>query len=176
MNHHELATPLRQEPRPAPGRRPAITMRRALAMALLVACGIAVAPHLAHARAQRVVFYTFEQVWPAAIRFLRVDEGFDIVERDMEAGYLLFHVSEEKKRFRGALEIVRFEDESGRPALRLVLRIEDRPSYMEIGVLERLERKLRDELGAPREPEPKPRDKDKDKDKKTSKEKDKGQG
>ena len=35
------------------------------------------------------------------------------------------------------------------PKLRLVMHIEDRPDYMEVGMLDRLERKLRDELGAP---------------------------
>ena len=141
-----------------------VVIRTAM-VGVLIACGLAVAPPLAQARSQRVVPYAFEQVWPAAIRFLRVDERFEIIERDAEAGYLLFEVSEERKRFRGALELVRMEDDQGRAAVRLVIRIEDRPSYMEIGVLDRLERKLRDDLGEPRAPEPKPKDKDKESDK-----------
>lgn len=134
-----------------------MTRRNSIALAAaLCVCAVAVAPIPAHAKAERVVRYTFEQVWPAAIRFLRVDSGFEIVERDADAGYVLFDVNEENKRFRGSLEIVKIEDDRGRKSLRLILRIEDRPSYMEIGLLKRFERKLRDELGTPREkPEPK---------------------
>ncbi|MCG8417422.1 MAG: hypothetical protein MJE77_05700 [Proteobacteria bacterium] len=148
--------------RSKPGRTKSLA-RLAAAVAI---CSIAQAawPQPVQAKSQRVVFYTFEQVWPAAIRFLRVDEGFDIVERDAEAGYVLFAVNEENKRFRGALELVRIKDENGRQALRLVLRVEDRPSYTEISILKRLERKLRYELGEPAEPAPKPKDQDKSKD------------
>ena len=120
-------------------------------------CAVVAVPALAHAKSQRVVRYSFEQVWPAAIRFLRVDSGLEILERDAEAGYVLFELSEENKRFRGALELVRIVDDRDRPALRMILHIEDRPSYMELALLKRLERKLRDELGPPREPAPKPK-------------------
>ncbi len=103
----------------------------------------------AQAKSERRTYYTFEPVWPSAIRFLRVDENFEITEKDGEAGYVLFEVAEENKRFRGALELIRSKTDKGRPVIRLVLRIEDRPTYIEIAVLERLERKLRDEHGTP---------------------------
>jgi hypothetical protein len=123
---------------------------------LIVACllGMVTWPGEAAAKADKVVRYAYEQVWPAAVRFLRLDEGLEVVEKDAEAGYVIFELSEEGKRFRGALELVRIRDDNGQPALRLIVRIEDRPSYMELGILERLERKLRSELGPPPEPRP----------------------
>lgn len=116
--------------------------------------GIVAWPDQAEAKADKVIRYSYEQVWPAAIRFLRLDKGFEVVEKDAEAGYVMFEISEEGKRFRGALELVRIRDDNDHPALRLIVRIEDRPSYMELGILDRLERKLRSELGPPPEPRP----------------------
>ncbi|MEM9490611.1 MAG: hypothetical protein AAGC55_15805 [Myxococcota bacterium] len=127
---------------------------RIVAILMLGAIGLIAWPGQASAKSQRVVSYSFEQVWPTALRFLRIDEGLEIIERDAEAGYVMFELSEENKRFRGALELVRVTDDEGRSAVRLLLRIEDRPSYMELGILSRLERKLREELGAPRDPPP----------------------
>ncbi len=108
-------------------------------------------PRPAAARSERTVAYPADKVFPTAVRFLRVDEGLTITERDATAGYVLFELAEDGKVFPGALELVVTEN-AGRPAVRLVLRIEDRPSYVEAAMLERLERKLRAELGS--EPPP----------------------
>jgi len=108
----------------------------------------------ADAKSHKDATYAFEQVWPAAIRFLRIDEKLRIVEKDAESGYVLFEMRDDRKLFQGALEIVRTVDPKGRRSVRLVLRIEDRPSYMEAGILKRLAFKLRDELGAPAPPPP----------------------
>ena len=123
----------------------------ALAAAVLLVCS-AHGARSAHAKAdksQRTVRYTYEQVWPAAIRFLRIDVGLEIIEKDADAGYVLFLLKEEGKEFRGSLELVRIKDDQDMPALRMLMSIEDRPSYMELGLLDRLERKLRAELGSP---------------------------
>lgn len=124
-------------------------------LAIIVAALVWLSPAIAAAKSQKKLAYTYEQVWPAAVRFLRVDEGFEIVEKDMDAGYVIFAVSEDGKRFRGSFEIVRVESD-GRPGLLLLVGIEDRPSYMEQGILDRFEQKLRAELGSPRPPQPKP--------------------
>lgn len=69
---------------------------------------------------------------------------------------MLFDLTEEKHTFRGALELVSVGD-GGKDGVRLVLRIQDRPAYMEEAMLERLEQKLRRELGQPKPvPRPKP--------------------
>ena len=51
----------------------------------------------------------------------------------------------------------------GRKVVRFVVKIEDRPSWLEVKMLERLERKLRVELGSP-SPEPTPKKPDPPKD------------
>jgi hypothetical protein len=110
----------------------------------------------AQAKTERTVTYTFEQVWSTAIRHLRVEEGFAIVEKDPEIGYVMFEVREEKKVFSGALELVRQKETGGRAAVRLVLRISNRPAYMEAGVLDRMVEKLRQEHGEPVPPPEQP--------------------
>ena len=127
---------------------------RAAMLFFVVTVGVAAWPGAAAAKATKVTRYTYEQVWPAAVRFLRVDEGYEIVEKDRDTGYVIFEISEEDKRFRGTLEVVRVR-EDGQPALRLAVQIEDRPAYMEQGIITRLEQKLREEQGSP--PEPRPR-------------------
>jgi hypothetical protein len=106
---------------------------------------VALLSGVADARSEKTVGWTAAKVFPAAVRFLRIDEGVTIVEKDPEAGYILFDLADDGKTYRGALELVGLEDGK----LRLVLHLEDRPDYMEIGMLDRLERKLRDELGSP---------------------------
>ena len=120
-------------------------MRRLVALALLLA------PALALGKTTRELPYPYDATWSALVRFLRVDEKLKVVEKDIETGYLLFEVSEGKKLFRGAAELLRAAD--GR-ATRLTVRIDDRPSYMELGLIERFEDKLREELGQPAPPPP----------------------
>ena len=128
---------------------------RVLAAALAALAALAAAQPGALARSERELSYPFERAWPTAVRFLRIDEGFSIVERDNETGYLVFELKQDGRTFSGSLEVVRTEDDEGRKAVRVVLRIADRPSYVERGILERLARKLRADHGDP-EPAPEP--------------------
>ncbi len=106
----------------------------------------------ADAKTSRKISHSYEKVWPAAVRFLRIDEGLKLIEKDMDNGYLLFEIAEEGKVFAGSVEVIRRKDSSDRDAVELVLMIKDRPSYMEHGILDRLLRKLRKELGLPKPP------------------------
>ncbi len=126
--------------------------------ALAIAVAMVAGAGSAAAKTERSASYSFEQVWPTAVRHLRVDEGFTIVEKDPDVGYVVFEVKEEGKAFSGTLEVVRQKDQAGRAAVRLVLRIGDRPAYMEAGVLDRMLDKLRKEYGDPPDPpeQPKP--------------------
>jgi hypothetical protein len=119
----------------------------AVAAAALAATGVIGRVTPAAARSEKTVAYPVARVFPAAVRFLRVDEGVTLTEKDADAGYVLFELAQDGKVFPGALEMIAAES-SGRPAVRLVLRVEDRPSYVEQAMLERLERKLRSELGS----------------------------
>jgi hypothetical protein len=103
----------------------------------------------ASAKSAREVSYGYDQVWPALVRFLRVDENLKLTEKDPAAGYILFELADGKRTFAGAAELARTSDATGRAATRIVVRIADRPAYMESGILDRFADKLREELGAP---------------------------
>jgi len=122
-------------------------MRRIL-LALLLATGVA------EARSEKTLAYPRAQAWPAAVRFIRVDAKLKITEKDADAGYVMFELKEEKRTFRGALEIIDAMKD-GRHVVRFVMQIEDRPEYEELELLDKLEEKLRVELGSP-EPAPTP--------------------
>jgi len=85
-----------------------------------------------------------------------VNESIKIVEKDPEAGYVLFELRDDKKTFQGQMELVRVKDDEERRATRVLVKLVDRPSYMEEGLLERLGDKLREELGDPPAPPPPP--------------------
>jgi hypothetical protein len=121
---------------------------------LLLSLALAVASP-AWARSEKTLAYPRDQAWPAAVRFLRVDERLKIVEKDADAGYVLFELQDEGKTFRGSLEVITVQQD-GQTQVKFVIQIEDRPSWLEIAMLKRLERKLKVELGSPA-PAPTPR-------------------
>lgn len=130
-------------------------MRR-LALVLLLAATPA------FARSEKTLAYARDQVWPPVVRFVVVDEHLKITEKDPDAGYILFELRDEGKTYRGSVEVMTIERD-GRRETRFVIQIEDRPSWMELAMLSRLEKKLRSELGSPNptptpppKPEPKP--------------------
>jgi hypothetical protein len=140
------------------------TAKRSAALVAFAAVLSTAAP-TASARAERVASYHFERVWPTALRFLRLDEGFRLLEKDAEAGYVLFELERGETTHRGSLELVKTRDYAGRDSVKLVIQIQDRPTWEEEGVLRRLIEKLRADLGQPedppeREPEPEPKPKD----------------
>jgi hypothetical protein len=95
--------------------------------------------------------YQRERVWSTAVRFVVVDERAKVIDKDADAGYVLFEFEDGGKRYRGSLEVLVVED----GVLRFVITLVDRPSWMEIAMLHRLEQKLRAELGSPNPPKPK---------------------
>jgi len=103
----------------------------------------------AAARSTREYPYSYKPVWSALVRFLRVDEKLKVVEKDADSGYVLFELAEGKRTFSGAAELVKVEG-----GTRVVMRISDRPAYMEQGLLDRLALKLREELGDQPPPAP----------------------
>jgi hypothetical protein len=135
------------------------TAAKAKAILISAVVAVSIAAPGAFAKSEKLASYSYDEVWPTAVRFLRVDEGFEITEKARDEGYVLFAVAEEGKVFRGALELVKTKDDRGRKSVRLVLTIEDRPDYMEQGILRRLDNKLRDELGDPGPPPPEPKPK-----------------
>ena len=124
---------------------------------LLIIAAVLLAPAIAAARSEKTIEYPAARVWPTAVRFLRVNEGVKITEKDADAGYVLFELSDEGKTYQGALELIVADDDQG-PRVRLVMTIEDRPSYVEAAMLNRLERKVKADLGAAPMRKPKPAD------------------
>jgi len=118
----------------------------------------------AWARSEKTLAYPREQAWPTAVRFLVVDERVKVTEKDADAGYVVFELRDDGKTFRGALEVMTVTRD-GRTEVKFVLQIEDRPSWLEIAMLRRLEAKLHVELGspnpAPSRPAPPPEDRPK---------------
>lgn len=112
----------------------------------------------AFARSEKTLAYPRDEAWPTAVRFIRVDLELKILEKDADAGYVLFELREDKRTFRGSLEVIEVVQD-GRHLVRFVMQIADRPEWVEIEMLTKLERKLRVELGAPSPaPTPKPKD------------------
>jgi hypothetical protein len=110
----------------------------------LLLCVCLAAPATARAESRRDYPYPADQVWPALVRFLRVDEHAKVVEKDSDSGYVLFEIVDAKKTYNASAELTRLKD-----VTRVTIKIADRPSYMEQGMLDRLARKLHDELPSP---------------------------
>jgi hypothetical protein len=126
---------------------------------LSIATGIAlvittVAP--AAARTQTTVGYPADRVFTAAVRFVRLDLDFKIVDKDADAGFVVFEYKDDGKIYRGTFELIKVD--KGSQALTLVaVDIADRPDYLEGVLIERFRRKLQVDLGdEPPAPPPAP--------------------
>jgi hypothetical protein len=111
----------------------------------------------AQARRETSLRYPFSLVWTTAVRMVRVDYESPITEKDRDEGYFLFDFVYEGKTHSGSFEVVRDGDESSGDA-RVIVQIPQMPSYFEQMLIDKLQRKLAQEHGAPREkpPEKKP--------------------
>lgn len=108
----------------------------------------------ATAKSAVTVPYPFGEVWPAAIRLLRVDRGYVVREKDEASGYVLFDVPEAGRTYRAALELVATTDAEGRPATQILCSMSELPRHHETTLLERLQAKVRAERGVPAAPPP----------------------
>ena len=112
--------------------------------------------------------YPLSDIWSTAVRLLRADLGYRVKEKDRDNGLILFAMPGKAKGkvHGGSMEFVRFVDDQGFKMVRVQLTIAGMPSYIEVQILEKLERKLREEQGRAPEPEKakkkkKPSDKEK---------------
>lgn len=108
----------------------------------------------AFARKQRELPQRIDQVWNAALRMIRVDMQLAVTDRDQEGGYVLFDYLANGKRFPGSIELIA-QTKGARPSTVVVAQVRGQPSYVEVMLLDRLEKKLAEEIGVPIEP-PKP--------------------
>lgn len=124
-------------------------MRREVrAAAFVLALALLVAPGRAAARTTSSLPYASDSIWAAAVRYLRVDRGFPVREKDQDAGYVLFDFPEAGKTYHAALELVALTDEDGRITTSVAISIAGLPKRYEAGLLEGLTAKIREERGA----------------------------
>lgn len=95
------------------------------------------------------VSYSFEQVWNTAVRMVRVNIGCAISEKDKDEGYFLFDYEYSGSKYAGSIELVRIRLD-GAEAVRVVVRVQGMPIYVERIITNRLTKKLSDEFGQPR--------------------------
>jgi hypothetical protein len=120
---------------------------------LLLALFVAVTtPKSALARVEDDLPWSFTQVYQGSIRLVRVDLGCAITERDAEAGFLLFDYESNGRLHHGSIEMSPTTARDGTATVRVVVQIPTLPSYVERMILNRLTRKLRDEVGEPLRP------------------------
>ncbi len=110
------------------------------------------APRSVSARADGDLAYPPVQVWNAALRMIRVDLGFEVVEKDESAGYLLFTYADNGRTCPGSMELIKIGGD-GRPT-KVIFQLRDMPRYHELNLLDRLARKLREDYGDPPRPRP----------------------
>jgi hypothetical protein len=107
-------------------------------------------PHAADARVDGNSSYSKAQTYSAALRYVRVDRGYEVLEKDPEAAYLIFKYSipgGPKEPVTGTLEVV--EAAGG---VRLFVSLPRVPEYQERIFRDGLLKKLREEYGAPPPP------------------------
>ena len=116
----------------------------------------------ADARVDGSSSYTKAQTYSGALRYVRVDLGYEVVEKDPEAAYLIFKYSapggSKGSAVTGTLEVI--EATGG---VRLFVNLPRMPEYYERVFRDGLMKKLRDEYGAPPPVAKKPTDKAGDK-------------
>jgi hypothetical protein len=128
-------------------------MRSRVVLALVGALAVASAVFVARDARARATWdspYGFDRTWTATVRFVRVDLGLKITEKDDGSGYLLFdYVSSEsgQKPSSGSVEVVR--GSSPAEPVRVVVQLPKMPHYHEQTMVDGLQRKLRAEYGEP---------------------------
>jgi hypothetical protein len=95
------------------------------------------------------------ELWSTTVRFLRVDRGYTIKEKDPDAGYLLFELKEGQRTYKGSLELVPARAGSGRQETQAIVTLPELPRHYEALLSEKLAAKVKEELGVP-PPPPRP--------------------
>jgi hypothetical protein len=120
----------------------------AVGIALVVACALGTgAP--AFARAQSELPYGLGEAFSTAVRFVRVDRGCKVVDKDADAAFVSFECADGDHVKRGSFELIKMAT-----GVRAQVSLGDDTHGMELRWLELYERKLRDERGTPLPPPP----------------------
>src|SRR4051794_27714223 len=102
-------------------------MRRVLFVLLLLGS-------TALAKSDRTFHWKADRIFPTSVRFLRVDQHATIVDKDADAGYVVFDFADDGKTYHGSLEVVKVTDSD----TKVIIELEDRPPWMESAMLDKL--------------------------------------
>jgi hypothetical protein len=93
--------------------------------------------------------YGYDRTWNAALRLVRVDNGWKVTEKDDQSGYLLFEYlsTENRKPCAGTMELVKGRD--GDAPVSVLVQLPAMPRYHEQVLLDALASKMRREYGDP---------------------------
>ena len=122
-----------------------------------LAAAVALTSSMATAKSDYASPYGYDKTWNAALRMVRVDLGFKVLEKDDASGYLLFEYRSPEsgpKATSGSLEFVR--PQSGSNEVKVVAQIPQMPRYHEQVLLDDLAKKMHDEYGDPPAPHKEP--------------------
>lgn len=127
-------------------------MLRPRPLVLLAALGVSAlfVVGSARARVEADSGYTKLQTYSGALRYLRVDLGYEVIEKDPDAAYLIFRYvqnGQEKNAPTGTVEIVATDSR-----VKLFVQIPRMPEYHERVLRDGLMKKLREEYGVPPPP------------------------
>jgi hypothetical protein len=163
------------------GIRPHLSARKCALFALLCFGGAATltpgasptaqaAPAALFLKHQRQVSYPFDQVWPTAVRYLRVERGYEIADRDKDSGYIVFTFEHGSNSANGSVEFLSDLDDQGRTSVTMISSTSRGPSHLPFAILDGIAIKLREERGQPAPPpstpaEPPPSEEQPDEDK-----------
>jgi hypothetical protein len=121
-------------------------------LGLLLATAVAIGTATrADAKATYESPYGYARTWNAAMRLIRVDNGWKVTEKDESNGYLLFEYRslENAKAASGSIELVRSRD--AEEMVSVVVQLPQMPHYHEQVILDGLAAKMRREYGDPPE-------------------------
>jgi hypothetical protein len=113
----------------------------------VVAIAVTLGAPWADAKATYESPYGYQRTWNAALRLVRVDNGWKVTEKDEANGYLLFEYKsvESAKVSSGSIELVRGSDDGA--VVSVLVELAQMPHYHEQLMLDTLASKMRREYG-----------------------------
>lgn len=102
---------------------------------------------------ERMLSYPFEQVWPTTIRYLRVNQHYELSDQDKRAGFILFRYPVENElEGEGSIEMIQVVDAASRPSVKLIVRMSQGPHHLAFSIAKGISDKIRKERGQPAPP------------------------
>jgi hypothetical protein len=116
---------------------------------LAAAGAIVASAPFADAKATYESPYGFDRTWNAAMRLVRVDNGWKVTEKEESSGYILFDYRspEGAKVSPGSIELVKAHDPDA--TVSVLVQLPQMPHYHEQVLLDALSSKMRREYGDP---------------------------